>query len=119
MLRDTLFMATRTFSRLMAIAFLALAAARAECAPLEPVSVRLDWLAGIYHAPIYLAKARGYYAQQGLDVTFHNGQGSLSTLQIVGSGNETIGLANLSALTLARAAGVPVVAIGALMEKSP
>jgi len=107
------------FLRPAALFIMAFMMSRAQAAALEPVTVRLDWLAGIYHAPIFLAKARGYYAQEGLDVTFHNGQGSISTLQIVGSGNETIGLANLSALTLARSAGVPVVAIGALMEKSP
>lgn len=86
---------------------------------LEKVSVRLDWLAGAYHAPLFLALERGYYRDAGLDVSISNGQGSISTLQVVGSGNDTIGLASISALTLAASKGLPVVAIAGLIQRAP
>ncbi len=85
----------------------------------EKVTVRLDWLAGAYHAPLFVAKEKGYYDELGLDVQISNGQGSISTLQVVGAGNDTIGLANLSALSMAVARGVPVVAIGGLIQRAP
>jgi NitT/TauT family transport system substrate-binding protein len=85
----------------------------------EKVSVRLDWLPGAYHAALFVAKDKGYYAEQGLDVQINNGQGSISTLQVVGSGNETIGLANISALALAAARDVPVVAIAGVIQRAP
>ena len=85
----------------------------------EKVSVRLDWLAGAYHAPLFIALERGYYREAGLDVTISNGQGSISTLQVVGSGNDTIGLASISALTLAASKGLPVVAIAGLIQRAP
>ena len=88
-------------------------------AGLEKISVRLDWLAGAYHAPLFVALERGYYKEAGLDVQISNGQGSISTLQVVGSGNDTIGLANISALTLAAAKGLPVVAIAGLIQRAP
>lgn len=91
----------------------------AAAADPDKVSVRLDWLPGAYHAPIFVAKDKGYYREQGLDVSVSAGQGSISTLQVVGSGNDTIGLANISALTLAAARGVPVIAIAGLIQRAP
>jgi len=102
-----------------ALVVLVATAAPAPAAPLEKVSVRLDWLAGAYHAPLFVAKERGYYAAQGLDVQISNGQGSISTLQVVGSGNDTIGLANLSALAMAASRGVPITAIAGLIQRAP
>lgn len=94
-------------------------AADAAGGTLEPIHVRLDWLAGAYHAPLFVAQERGYYRDAGLDVTISNGQGSISTLQVVGAGNDTIGLANLSALAMAVSKGVPVVAIAGLIQQAP
>jgi len=91
----------------------------AEGPKTEAITVRLDWLAGAYHAPMFLAQERGYYREAGLDVTISNGQGSISTLQVVGSGNDTIGLANLSALSTAASKGAPVVAIAGLIQRAP
>jgi NitT/TauT family transport system substrate-binding protein len=85
----------------------------------ETVTVRLDWLASGYHAPLFVAKERGLYAAQGLDVHFENGQGSLTTLQVVGAGNGTLGLASLSAISMAQTHGVPVVAIAGLIQRAP
>jgi NitT/TauT family transport system substrate-binding protein len=93
--------------------------ASAVGATLEPVSVRLDWLPGADHAPLYVAKDRGYYAEQGLDVKLNGGQGSLSTLQVVGSGNEDIGIAGMAALVTASAKGIPVIAIAGIVQRSP
>lgn len=68
---------------------------------------------------MYLAKARGYYSDAGLDVSLFGGQGSNSTLQLIGSGNQTIGAASLSALALAVGKGVPVIGFAGIMQKAP
>jgi NitT/TauT family transport system substrate-binding protein len=47
---------------------------------LEKVSIRLDWLPGADHSALFLAKERGYYKDQGLDVEILAGQGSVTTL---------------------------------------
>jgi len=91
----------------------------ARAADLQPVSVRLDWLPGADHSSLYLALARGYYKDAGLDVQIFRGEGSQSTLQLVGSGNQTIGLASLASLAAAVGKGVPVMAFAGIMQKSP
>jgi NitT/TauT family transport system substrate-binding protein len=105
-------------SRALGALFLAFTACASTAAPLEPLSVRLDWMPGAYHAPLYLAKERGYYTAQGLDVTINSGQGSATTLQVVGSGTETVGVAGMPALVTAAGKGVPVVAIAVIVQNS-
>ena len=102
-----------------AVAAAALWSGAASAQALEAVSVRLDWLAGAYHAPLFVAKERGFFEAQGLDVELGNGQGSISTLQVIGGGNGDIGLANLSALAMASSRGVPVIAIAGVMQRAP
>src|ERR1700743_3768605 len=56
-----------------AVAFLLLSGASSTpmlAVGAETVTVRLDWLASGYHAPLLVAKERGLYAAQGLDVHF-------------------------------------------------
>jgi NitT/TauT family transport system substrate-binding protein len=91
----------------------------AYAADLKKVTVRLDWLPGADHAALYLAKARGYYEAEGLDVTIEAGKGSNSTIQLVGSGNDTIGLASIATIALAVGKGVPVKAVAGIMQKAP
>jgi NitT/TauT family transport system substrate-binding protein len=90
-----------------------------HAAPLEKVSVRLDWLPGADHAALFLAKQKGFYEEQGLDVEILSGQGSVPTLQLVAAGNQTIGLASLSALALAASKGAPVIGIAGIMQRAP
>jgi NitT/TauT family transport system substrate-binding protein len=110
--------------RRFVLSFLAAAIAFANlppihAAPLEKVSVRLDWLPGADHSALFLAKQKGFYEEQGLDVEILSGQGSVPTLQLVASGNQTIGLASLSALALAASKGAPVIGIAGIMQRAP
>jgi len=98
---------------------LAKMAATARAQTTESASLRLDWLASGYHVPFFYALERGYYRDQGIDLTIADGKGSTTTLQVVASGNETFGATNLSTMALGVAKGVPVVAVAALIQKSP
>jgi NitT/TauT family transport system substrate-binding protein len=88
-------------------------------ATLEPATLRLDWLASGYHIPFFLALERGYYREQGIDLQIADGKGSTTTLQVVASGSDTFGAANLSTTALGIARGIPVVAVAGLIQKSP
>jgi NitT/TauT family transport system substrate-binding protein len=92
--------------------------AKAQAA-LEPASIRLDWLASGYHAPFFLALDRGYYRDQGIDLQIFDGKGSTTTIQVVASGAETFGAANLTTMALGVAKGMPLVAVLGLIQKSP
>ena len=64
------------------------------------ISVRLDYYAGPEQAGFWVAKARGWYAAQGLNVEVKEGQGSDSTAQLVAAGRETFGFVTGDALLL-------------------
>lgn len=104
---------------LTVVSTLAVSCSLAAAADLEKISVRLDWLAGSNHAALFAAKDKGYYKDAGLDVEILNGQGSLSTIQLVAAGNNTIGLASLSAVALAESKDIPVIGIAGIMQRGP
>src|SRR5262245_56652713 len=101
--------APRMANRLPLVALLAYAIIAAACfaftalprsalaqATLQPATLRLDWLASGYHVPFFLALERGYYREHGIDLQIADGKGSTTTIQVVASGSDTFGAANLS-----------------------
>lgn len=65
-------------------------------------------------APWMLAKQRGYYEKEGLDVTFEAAKGGVDAAKQVGVGNAQIGGAIGDTPILVRANGVPVRAVALL-----
>jgi NitT/TauT family transport system substrate-binding protein len=92
---------------------------RAAAQNLEHVTVRLDWLAGADHTSIFLAAARGYYKEKGIDIEINDGKGSVGTIQAVGAGSDMIGLASLSQVAIAIGKGVPLISIAGIVQKAP
>jgi len=71
------------------------------------------------HAPFFLGKERGYFAEQGIDLDIQEGRGSGPTVQAVAAGTATFGYADFGTIVKAAAQGAPVVTIGVLLQKSP
>ena len=69
-------------------------------------------------APWMLAQQRGYYAQEGLKVTFQPGRGGVDVAKQIGAGNAPIGGAFGDTPIIARANGVPVKAVALLGGRS-
>lgn len=65
-------------------------------------------------APWVLAQAKGYYAQEGLKVSFVAGRGGVDVAKQVGAGNAVIGGAIGDTPIIARAQGIPVKAVAVL-----
>jgi len=84
---------------------------------LARVSIRTDFLYSGNHAGFFVAKAKGWYRQAGLDVTINEGSGSTLTAQSVASGQDTFGYVAPSALINARAAGAPLVMVADLIQR--
>ena len=92
------------------------AAARAA----DKVQVQLDWVVRGDHAMFFVARDKGYFSQSGIDVSdIHKGSGSPDTMRLVGNGNAEFGFGDLPTLAVARAQGVPVVALVAVNQHSP
>ncbi len=103
---------------LAACAVLAFAAGAAAQAP-EKVKVRLDWTPWGAHAAMHLAQQKGWYRAAGVDVQIEDGNGSVTTVQIVGSGdNFDVGHAALGPMMIARDKGLPVKAIAVFARTS-
>jgi NitT/TauT family transport system substrate-binding protein len=85
----------------------------------QKIAIRLDWTPWGVHAPFHLAQQKGWFKQAGLDVELEDGNGSVTTVQIVGSGSSfDVGHASLAPMMIARDKGLPVKAIAAFARKS-
>ena len=74
--------------------------------------------AQVAFAPWMLAQHRGYYAAEGLKVTFQPGRGGVDVAKQIGAGNAAIGGAFGDTPIIARAQGAPVKAVAVLGGRS-
>ncbi len=86
-----------------------------ETAELEKVSIVLDWTPNTNHTGIYVAKEKGYFEEEGLDVEILL-PGEAGADQLVASGKAEFGISAQESLTQARVQGVPIVSIGAIIQ---
>lgn len=80
------------------------------------VSLALDWYPWSNHTGLYLAKEHGYYAGEGLDVSIYVPSNPVDVLKLVGAGKDTFGISYQTDVLLARAEGVPVKSVAALVQ---
>ncbi|AGL03083.1 ABC transporter substrate-binding protein [Desulfoscipio gibsoniae] len=82
---------------------------------LQPVTVMLDWVPNTNHTGLYVARDKGWYADEGLQVTIvEPTQGG--TTQLVATGKAQFGVSYQEDVTQARASDVPVVSIAAVIQ---
>jgi len=101
-----------------------LAAARpfsiVRAAELAPASLRLKWLPQAQFLGYYVAKAKGWYADNGIDLTINPGGPNIIAENMVASGSDTFGHGGGAASLLeAREKGLPIVGIGMLFQETP
>ncbi|HEY5365042.1 MAG TPA: ABC transporter substrate-binding protein [Casimicrobiaceae bacterium] len=86
----------------------------------DDVSVQLDWLVRGNHAMFFVARDKGYFAKEGINVTaIRKGTGSTEALKLVANGNADFGFADLPTLQVGRSQHLPVVALVAVNQESP
>ncbi len=84
----------------------------------ETLRVRLDWTPWGDQLPFHLAIKKGWYAKQGLDVQLEDGNGSVSTVQIVGNGAYDLGHASLATMAIARSKGLKVRSVAGFIRQN-
>lgn len=84
--------------------------------PPTPVTVALDWYPNANHAGLFLAVERDLFTEAGLDVEIYTPADPTTVLQTVGAGRDTFGISYQTDVLLARAQGVPVVSVAALVQ---
>jgi NitT/TauT family transport system substrate-binding protein len=85
----------------------------------DKLTVRLSWTAYAQHLPFYLAMEKGWFKAADLDVYIEDGNGSITTVQLVGNGKFDLGHAALSSMAVGTARGVHVIALAQYLQKSP
>src|SRR3989344_1272101 len=89
--------------------------------PVEPtkVTVQLKWVHQAQFAGIYVAKERGLYEEEGLDVTIDHGGPNAPPLPPVLSNRAEFGVAGADDVLVAVSEGKSVRAIAAIYQESP
>lgn len=84
----------------------------------DKVTVIMDWFLDGYHSPVLIAKDKGWYAENNLDVEVVEGKGSGNVLQLVASKVMTFGYADATRVVKAIAdSDIPVkMIIGHLVQ---
>jgi len=84
----------------------------------ENVSIQLKWRHAFQFAGFYMAQAKGYYRERGLNVTLIEGGPGKSPIDFVAANEGRYGVADTGAL-LARTGGKPIKALAAIFQHSP
>ncbi len=88
-------------------------------AKLDKIVFRLDWITTGYQAPYYYALDKGFYKDEGLDVSVLPGQGSGPGLMAVISGADTFGLIDPSLMAKYVDDSAPVKMVMGVFQKTP
>ena len=85
----------------------------------DKLQFRLNWTIYGEHAPFFVAKDKGFYKDEGLDIEILEGSGSTTVAQLVA--NLTNPVAYVDAATMMRGigAGMPIRAVGVTLQQSP
>ncbi|MFD1851305.1 ABC transporter substrate-binding protein [Oceanobacillus bengalensis] len=82
---------------------------------LEEITLVLDWTPNTNHTGLYVARDKGYFEEEGLDVEIIM-PGEAGADQLVASGQADFGVSYQEGITMARIQGVPIVSIAAVIQ---
>jgi len=85
----------------------------------DKASVRLDWIPTAAHAFVYLAKEKGYYAAEGIDLDIIPGDGGATVVKLLGNGDLDFGFLDGSTLVRAWEVGVPLTSLYIQFPETP
>lgn len=85
----------------------------------DQVTLRLNWILYGFHTPFHLGVDRGYYKDEGIDLTIGDGQGSGRTVQVVAAGGDTFGISDAGSVIAGAAKGAPIRSVLAVSNSSP
>ncbi|QJD87574.1 ABC transporter substrate-binding protein [Cohnella herbarum] len=86
---------------------------------LRKITVQLGWFAEPEYGGDYAALVKGYFAEEGLDVTIKSGGPKVNGRQIVATGNADFGFAKADTVLQNREEGLPIVAVAGALQSSP
>jgi NitT/TauT family transport system substrate-binding protein len=103
----------------ISVALLILACRHPETTGLTKIILQADWYPQPEHGGFYTALVKGYYRQEGLDVTILSGGPYLSPYQQVSAGGAQLGMGSSDRILESIADGQPLMAVAATMQHDP
>ncbi|HEX6593806.1 MAG TPA: ABC transporter substrate-binding protein [Bacillota bacterium] len=82
---------------------------------LTEVKVVLEWTPNTNHTGLYVAKEKGYFEEEGLDVDIML-PGEAGANQLIASGQADFGISNQESITEARIQEIPIVSVAAIIQ---
>jgi NitT/TauT family transport system substrate-binding protein len=82
------------------------------------VTFRMNWKLTAPHAVYLLGKDLGFYEEEGIDLEILEGNGSVTTGQLISNKSDTFGLADSTALVPIMAKGLPIKAVAMVTPTS-
>ena len=95
------------------------AAAPAPAGAPIPIRFTLDFVVGGQHAPWFVALDKGYYRDEGLDVSITPGQASSAVMQRLAGGDVQFAFADFNGIVLSRTQGTVARAVMCCYAKAP
>jgi ABC-type nitrate/sulfonate/bicarbonate transport system substrate-binding protein len=86
---------------------------------LKKISFLLNWFANPYHTPIFVAKSKGFYAEEGIDLAILEATNPSDVTEIVGSGKVDLGLKAMIHILAAKERGIDLTSFGTLLDEPP
>ncbi|KAG9530771.1 NMT1-domain-containing protein, partial [Aureobasidium melanogenum] len=83
----------------------------------DKITFLSNWHATPYHAPVYLAQAKGYFAEEGLKVALLEPNDPSDVTEIIGSGKVDLGFKAMIHTLAGKARGFPIQSIGSLLDE--
>lgn len=91
-----------------------------RAAPMTKVSFQLDWIAYGRHTPYYAALEKGFYADEGLDVTIEQGTGAMQGFRHLASGGAQFIFQDIGSMIALRAReGIKFKAVACMYQRAP
>ena len=106
--------------RILLLLVLLLCAGQAFAQPkLEKFPFRLNWTLYGEHAPFFVARDKGFYAQEGIEIEIQEGSGSTTVSQLVASNNSPVAYVDAATMMRGISNGMPIRAVGVTLQESP
>jgi NitT/TauT family transport system substrate-binding protein len=88
---------------------------------LDQVTLRLAWIAGFGgdQVPFFLGKSKGFYKEQGIELTIVDGRGAASNATLLAQKSEQFAVIDANVLALSVGSGLPIRSIGSFVQQAP
>lgn len=84
----------------------------------DKLRIQLKWVHQAQFAGIYVAMEKGYFNEEGLDVSLLQGGPGINVDQKVNSGEAEIGVSSFDSLLVSRNRGLPLISVAQIVQRS-